>query len=75
MFCFWILNEVARDLESPFVFPPNDLPLARMQYNFNERLLAATAASFEEVIQRDLEYHAPPPVIRTERPAQTFRYF
>jgi len=75
VFCFWILNEVARDLESPFVFPPNDLPLARMQYNFNERLLAATAASFEEVIQRDMEYHAPPPVIRMERPAQTFRYF
>lgn len=75
VFCFWILNEVARDLESPFVFPPNDLPLARMQYNFNERLLAASAASFEEVIQRDMEYHAPPPVIRTERPTALFRYF
>jgi predicted membrane chloride channel (bestrophin family) len=75
VFCFWILNEVARDLESPFVFPPNDLPLARMQYNFNERLLAASAASFEEVIQRDMEYHAPPPVIRTERPSALFRYF
>lgn len=75
VFCFWILNEVARDLESPFVFPPNDLPLARMQYNFNERLLAGSAASFEDVIQRDLEYHAPPPVIRTERPNALFRYF
>jgi predicted membrane chloride channel (bestrophin family) len=75
VFCFWILNEVARDLESPFVFPPNDLPLARMQYNFNERLLAACAASFEDVIQRDLEYHAPPPVIRMERPNAMWRYF
>lgn len=25
------LNEVARDLEDPFVFEPNDLPLARLQ--------------------------------------------
>jgi predicted membrane chloride channel (bestrophin family) len=27
----WVLNEVARDLEDPFVYEPNDLPLARLQ--------------------------------------------
>ena len=28
---YWSLNEVARDLEDPFVYDPNDLPLARYQ--------------------------------------------
>ena len=28
---YWGLNEVARDLEDPFVYDPNDLPLARYQ--------------------------------------------
>lgn len=28
---YWCLNEVARDLEDPFVYEPNDLPLARYQ--------------------------------------------
>ncbi|KAL3134602.1 hypothetical protein ABBQ38_006433 [Trebouxia sp. C0009 RCD-2024] len=38
---YWCLNEVARDLEEPFVYDPNDLPLARYQYQFNHRILAA----------------------------------
>lgn len=28
---YWCLNEVARDLEDPFVYDPNDLPPARYQ--------------------------------------------
>ena len=28
---YWALNEVARDLEDPYVYEPNDLPLARLQ--------------------------------------------
>ena len=28
---FFALNEVARDLEDPFVYEPNDLPMARLQ--------------------------------------------
>jgi predicted membrane chloride channel (bestrophin family) len=44
------LNEVARDLESPFIFPPNDLPLPRMQHNFNERIWSSAVAAFEEAI-------------------------
>ena len=28
---YWAMNEVARDLEDPFVYEPNDLPLARFQ--------------------------------------------
>ena len=72
VFCFWTLNEVARDLESPFVFPPNDLPLARMQYNFNERIIASAAASFEETILKyHDEYHTKPTVIR-KTPFQGF---
>ncbi|KAL0039987.1 hypothetical protein WJX79_001551 [Trebouxia sp. C0005] len=38
---YWCLNEVARDLEDPFIYDPNDLPLARYQYQFNNRILAA----------------------------------
>ena len=30
---YWCLNEVARDLEDPFVYDPNDLPLSRYQVN------------------------------------------
>ena len=37
---YWALHEVARDLEDPFVYDPNDLPLARIQYAFNERVIA-----------------------------------
>ncbi|KAK9827509.1 hypothetical protein WJX74_006552 [Apatococcus lobatus] len=39
---YWALNEVARDVEDPWVYEPNDLPLARLQYQLNERLLAAS---------------------------------
>jgi hypothetical protein len=39
----WALNEVAREIEDPFTQEPNDLPLARLQYQFNERLLAVAA--------------------------------
>ncbi len=28
---YWCLNEVARDLEDPFIYDPNDLPLASYQ--------------------------------------------
>jgi predicted membrane chloride channel (bestrophin family) len=37
---YWSLNEVARELEDPFYIEPNDLPLTRLQYQFNQRLLA-----------------------------------
>eukprot|EP00210_Caulerpa_lentillifera_P008077 g7712.t1 len=36
---YYALNEVARDLEDPFIYDPNDLPLATYQYEFNERLM------------------------------------
>ena len=36
----WAINESSRDMEDPFVMEPNDLPLARLQYTFNQRLLA-----------------------------------
>ena len=35
------MHEVARDLEDPFIHPPNDLPAAELQRDFNARLLAA----------------------------------
>ena len=39
---FYMLNEVSRDIEEPFHYTPNELPLPQLQYRFNERLLAAT---------------------------------
>ena len=39
---YWCLNEVARDLEDPFIYDPNDLPLARYQV----RRPAVTAFSY-----------------------------
>lgn len=41
---YFSLNELARDLEDPFVFDPNDLPILKMQYAFNERMLAIARA-------------------------------
>ncbi len=35
----WPWVQVARDLEDPFLFEPNDIPLAKIQYDFNETLL------------------------------------
>jgi len=35
---YWATNEVARDLEDPFVFDPNDLPTARLQVSLREML-------------------------------------
>jgi Bestrophin, RFP-TM, chloride channel len=40
---YWTLNEVARDLEDPFVFDPNDLPLARLQVMTGSWLWALVA--------------------------------
>lgn len=37
-----MLNEVARDIEDPFHYDPNELPLPQMQYKLNERLLAVS---------------------------------
>ncbi|KAL4435251.1 hypothetical protein ABPG77_001933 [Micractinium sp. CCAP 211/92] len=42
---YWSLNEVARDLEDCFLYDPNDAPLARLQWEFNARLLGAAAAA------------------------------
>ncbi|KAF8057858.1 hypothetical protein HT031_005804 [Scenedesmus sp. PABB004] len=37
---FWAVNEVARDVEDPFLYEPNDMPLANAQFHFNTVLLA-----------------------------------
>ena len=39
---YWTLNEVARDLEDPFVYPPNDLALCHIQVS----LLCLPASPF-----------------------------
>jgi hypothetical protein len=40
-----MLNEVARDVEDPFHYDPNELPLPQLQYRLNERLLAVSKTS------------------------------
>lgn len=45
MLTYWSLNEVARDIEAPFLYPPNDLSLPLLQHGFNQRLLAAATAA------------------------------
>ena len=41
MVVYFGMHEVARDLEDPFIHPPNDLPAADLQRDFNARLVAA----------------------------------
>ncbi|KAG2439074.1 hypothetical protein HYH02_006601 [Chlamydomonas schloesseri] len=38
---YWSLNEVATEMEDPFGFDPNDLPLARYAFDFNNGILSA----------------------------------
>lgn len=40
---YWTLNEVARDMEDPFLYEPNELPLPRFTYDFNETLATLLA--------------------------------
>jgi predicted membrane chloride channel (bestrophin family) len=37
---FQIINEIARDIEDPFHYDPNQMPVGQMCYKLNERLLA-----------------------------------
>mmetsp|Transcript_11345 Transcript_11345/g.32210 ORF Transcript_11345/g.32210 Transcript_11345/m.32210 type:complete len:285 (-) Transcript_11345:139-993(-) len=41
---YWTINEVARDLEDPFLHDPNDFPLQHFQYAFNQRTVIQTRA-------------------------------
>jgi predicted membrane chloride channel (bestrophin family) len=45
---YWGINEVARDIETVFIDDPNDLPLMKIQYSFNEQVLAAAQAVLDE---------------------------
>lgn len=60
------LNEVARDIEDPFFYDPNQLPLPQMQYKMNERLLAVTKtarpSAFTDVEAIGAPTNAPPSV-------------
>ena len=38
---YWSLHEVAREIEEPFRYQPNDLPLRTIQRQFNERISVA----------------------------------
>jgi len=42
--CFFVLYEACRELEDPFLYEPNELPLLRWQSQFNEMLLAVGQA-------------------------------
>jgi hypothetical protein len=37
---YWTINEVARDLEDPFLYEPNEFPLATLLFTYNEQLMA-----------------------------------
>ena len=47
---YFAFHEVARELEDPFLHPPNELPVQAMQANFNSRLLA-TWEALEDMYQ------------------------
>jgi len=41
--CFFVLYEACRELEDPFLYEPNELPLLRWQSQFNEMMLAVAS--------------------------------
>jgi hypothetical protein len=44
VFSYFGLYEVARELEDPFIHPPNEAPLVAVQQSFNQRLLSGWEA-------------------------------
>lgn len=57
VFAFWLLNEAAREIEDPFLYAPNALPLCHMHAVFLKRLVAAraSAAAQRASVVRDAE--------------------
>ena len=53
VFFLFALNEVARELEDPFIHPPNEAPLVAVQQSFNARLLSGWGFP---VLLQPLEY-------------------
>mmetsp|Transcript_31456 Transcript_31456/g.57132 ORF Transcript_31456/g.57132 Transcript_31456/m.57132 type:complete len:411 (-) Transcript_31456:850-2082(-) len=54
---YWSLNEVANEMEDPFGYDPNDLPLSCFQYDLNKQLIASTwkfRPHYFDEIERDL---------------------
>jgi len=58
---YYTLNEVARDLEDPFNFDPNELPLVVMQDQFNAKIQALVSEDsylVEKGVLHDTELYA-----------------
>ncbi|GAQ85495.1 hypothetical protein KFL_002380080 [Klebsormidium nitens] len=53
--CF-TLNEVAREIEEPWKYDPNDIPVAFLHHNFNLSLLAAFEGNKAEEPEKLLEH-------------------
>jgi hypothetical protein len=70
-----MLNEVARDIEDPFLYDPNQLPLPQMQYKLNERLIAVSKAerpvSFTDISAIEAPTNTPPSALRHRRVRST----
>ncbi|GJP44410.1 hypothetical protein CLOM_g3820 [Closterium sp. NIES-68] len=63
VFSFYLLNEVAREIEEPFRFDPNDLPVVYLHHKFNERLVTAFSRSlfpadglFTHIDEKEMEW-------------------
>jgi predicted membrane chloride channel (bestrophin family) len=48
--CFFVLYEACRELEDPFLYEPNELPLLKWQSQFNEMLLSVVQMRQQEGI-------------------------
>jgi len=51
---YWSLHEVAREIEDPFRYKPNDLPLEDIQRQFNERISMAYLVFASESVRLSL---------------------
>ncbi|KAL1528652.1 hypothetical protein AB1Y20_009990 [Prymnesium parvum] len=43
--CYFALHEVARELEDPFIHPPNEAPVVALQHTFNSRIVTGWEAA------------------------------
>ena len=61
---YFAFHEVARELEDPFLHPPNQLPFGALQTNFNTRLTASCAPRPAQSLRSFLPWRRSLPLCR-----------
>eukprot|EP00850_Spirogloea_muscicola_P012826 SM000084S23162 [mRNA] locus=s84:394118:397141:+ [translate_table: standard] len=70
---FFLINEVAREIEEPYNFDPNDLPVTYLHHKFNSRLIIAFCKSL--LPKENIYEHIQASKIRSQLDSKRLRSF